>query len=475
MSVSGRGLAPLLALVAALCLVVAAQGQPTTTVTVPLFAGWNFVAYLGPTAPIARVLGPLAGSHGTVWEFDPATQRYHAYDPAAPIVSDLTQLSSQRPFWIQMHRPASLTYEQQPVSLTITLYPGLNDLAYVGQEATLADALAPAAMRVLGVWRWDAAGQRWQGAVLGAPQVSEFNTLSPGGAYLIQPAAGDPISFRAQDGARPAATVVATPRRCHLFQTRQPQLAELRAAFNRAGFGQLIPEAGYALPQLETQPEGDGNLVPGYVPPTLLKAIAWTESSWRHAAYEVPRGLPGRTLASSSCAYGVMQILTGMDVTGQPTARQEQIGSDYRFNIAAGARILGEKWNLAPSALPAVRPRTPQVLEDWYYAVWAYHCYGERCRQLGLHDNPDDPALTWPRPVYNSPAQLESRGRFTRADYPYQELVYGLIQYPPRADGVPVWTPLPVTLPPPGSVSHPTPKHFDRPGMTVDPTRPDDP
>jgi hypothetical protein len=252
-------------------------------------------------------------------------------------------------------------------------------------------------------------------------------------------------------------------------------MAEVRQALNRAGHGRLVTEEGFSLPQLETQPEGDGNLVPGYIPPTLLKAIAWTESSWRHAAYEVARGMTGRTLTSSSCAFGVMQVLTDMDIRGEPTARQMLIGRDFRYNVAAGARILAEKWNVAPSVLPVVKPRQPHVLEDWYFAVWAYHCYGERCTQLGLHDNPDDPALTWPRPVYNSPEQSESRGRFTRADYPYQELVFGLIEHPPRADGMPLWRPLPVQLPPHGTVGHPMPKSYERSGSTLDPTQPEDP
>jgi hypothetical protein len=125
--------------------------------------------------------------------------------------------------------------------------------------------------------------------------------------------------------------------------------------------------------------------------------------------------------------------------------------------------------------IPVVRPRNPASLEDWYYAVWAYHCYGDRCTELGLHDNPDDPTLPWPRPMYNSPEQLGSRGQYTRSDYPYQELVYGLIQHPPRADGTPIWRALPVTLPPKGSVSHPEPKGFERSGSTLDPTRADDP
>ena len=451
-----------------------ARAQPAVTTTLPLVAGWNNVAYLGPTAPVTQVLASVSGSYATVWEFDPPSQSFKAFDPSAPMASDLVQLTSQRACWIYMHRASTLTMTvAQPSSTTITLFPGLNNIAYVGLEAPLAEVLAPVAGYVPGVWRWDAPTQRWQGGVPGVPHVSEFTVMTPGRAYSIQFSAAMPATFRGPEVARPSPGP--TARVCYSFASRQPELTELRTAFNRAGFGQLVTEPSFALPSLETQPDGDGNPVPGYLPPTLLKAIAWTESSWRHAGYEIPRGTTGRTLTSSSCAFGIMQILTSMEILERPTARQEQIGADYRFNIAAGARILAEKWNLGPSPLPVIRPRNPQVLEDWYYAVWAYHCFGERCTQLGLHDNPDDPALTWPRPAYNSPEQLASRGRFTRADYPYQELVYGLIQHPPRADGVPIWSSLPVKLPPPGAVTHPTPKSIDGPGVTTDPTRPGDP
>lgn len=447
-------------------------GQPATTVVAPLVPGWNNVAYLGPTAAVADVLAPLSGRYQTVWEFDSERQAFRAYDPRVPVVSDLTRLTNQRAFWILMRQPATLTYQAQPANGMLTLYSGLNNIAYVGQEAPLAEVLAPVQGRVQGVWQWDAMLQRWLGAIPGAPFASEFTTMSPGRAYSIQIALGGSVALHGPEVSRP----MAVPRRtCHGFQARQPELAELRSAFNRAGFGTLVTDPSFALPKLETQSEGDGGGVSGYIPPTLLKAIGWAETSWRHAGYEVQRGMTGRTLTSTSCAFGVMQVLTDMNIVERPTPRQELIGMDFRHNIAAGARILGEKWNLAPAVIPVVKPRNPSTLEDWYYAVWAYHCFGERCTELGLHDNPDDPALPWPRPMYNSSEQLSSGGRYTRADYPYQELVYGLIQHPPKADGVPIWRALPVTLPAPGSVSHPEAKGFERSGTTLDPTRAEDP
>jgi hypothetical protein len=167
-----------------------------------------------------------------------------------------------------------------------------------------------------------------------------------------------------------------------------------------------------------------------------------------------------------------MQILSGMQIEGTPTAKQLKIGTDYLANIAAAVQLLAIKWNLAPESIPVVLPRNPRVLEDWYYAVWAYHCYGDVCDGLGIRNNPDDPALKWPRPMYNSPEQLASDGQFSFTDYPYQELVYGVIAYPPKVNGTPLWTALPVALPPRGAVGYPEPRPFLHPGSTLDPTTP---
>ena len=74
-----------------------------------------------------------------------------------------------------------------------------------------------------------------------------------------------------------------------------------------AGFDKLFPDVpGFDLPQLETggRSAGSGELTNPYIPPTLLKAIAWIESSWAQADYSVPYGAVGPVLVSHACAYG---------------------------------------------------------------------------------------------------------------------------------------------------------------------------
>ncbi len=144
-----------------------------------------------------------------------------------------------------------------------------------------------------------------------------------------------------------------------------------------AGLDKLFADVpGFDLPQLETggRSAGSGQLTNPYIPPTLLKAIAWIESSWAQADYSVPYGAVGPALISHDCGYGIMQITSGMQNTsGAPSLGQAMIGGHYAFNIARGARILAEKWNAAPTYRPIVGNRDRTIVENWYYAVWSYN------------------------------------------------------------------------------------------------------
>jgi hypothetical protein len=147
---------------------------------------------------------------------------------------------------------------------------------------------------------------------------------------------------------------------------------------------------------------------------------------------------------------------------------QQEIGSDFRSNIAAGAQLITKYWNRDSSVMPYLGRHDPHVLEDWYFAVWSFNCYGADCSNYGVHNNPDDPALTWPRPSYNSPEQLSSSTSMNFSDYPYQELVYGLIANPPTAEGHQLWRPIAVQLPPHGSIGFPSPRSVPEPSAHLE-------
>ncbi|HET9476077.1 MAG TPA: hypothetical protein VFP63_01175 [Dehalococcoidia bacterium] len=209
-------------------------------------------------------------------------------------------------------------------------------------------------------------------------------------------------------------------------------------AMELAGLNQLLPDVpGFAPPALESgdRSAGSGQVVPAYIPPVLLKAIAWIESGWAQASYDplVQYGEVGPTLISHDCGYGIMQITTGMqNVNDVPSLEQAMIGGNYAFNIARGARILAEKWNAAPDYRPLIGNRDPHIIENWYYALWGYNGF-----VWGNH--PLNPKYNPGRGLYDCVSD--------RSGYPYQELVLGCVANPPWRGGVRLWDPMPVHLP----------------------------
>ena len=172
-----------------------------------------------------------------------------------------------------------------------------------------------------------------------------------------------------------------------------------------------------------------------YIPPTILKAIGWVESGWSQAALSVPYGAIGPALISHDCGYGIMQVTSGMqNTTGWPSQEQLMTGAHYAYNIARGARILADKWNLAPEERPIVGDRNPAVIEDWYYAIWGYNGFAFQNHPF----NPRFPA--WPRTPYSCGPFDDGFGH-DRSAYPYQELVYGCMGHPPERDDLLLWEP----------------------------------
>ncbi len=196
-----------------------------------------------------------------------------------------------------------------------------------------------------------------------------------------------------------------------------PSQAATAAAFDLAGVGRL--GRGYPhLPRIGVDS--------AIVPPTLLKAIGWVESNWRQFT---AAGVP---LLSYDYGYGIMQITSGMaGAFGDPVGSlsmptQAHVGGDYIFNIAYGARMLAQDF----LAAPAIGHRDPTVLEDWYYAVWAYNGWG-------WINNPNNPIYSYE----GNPGQDPE-------NFPYQYRVYYWVQHPPLdASGHPLWPPMKVSLP----------------------------
>ena len=220
-------------------------------------------------------------------------------------------------------------------------------------------------------------------------------------------------------------------------------------AMDAAGANALFPGDPYfGLPLIDIGLRGARQPGVATVPPVLLKSIAWVESGLTMASRSVPFDSPGPALVSFDCGYGLMQVTTGMTVPlgvdNLPTARQIGVATHYANNIARGAAILAEKWNLAPAQRPIAGTNTnsdPTLVENWYFAVWGYNGFTGPASNQSNH--PSDPAFGgWPRTAYRCDG-TQSRNR-----YPYQELVLGCSTRPPTgASGAPLWTAVAVTLP----------------------------
>jgi len=209
-------------------------------------------------------------------------------------------------------------------------------------------------------------------------------------------------------------------------------------AMELASKNRLFPDdARFRTPQMETgaRSAGSSSLVNPDIPPTILKAIAWIESSWAQAAQSVPYGSVGPVLVSHDCGYGLTQVTSGMQNTkGRPDLYQAMIGGHFGVNIAEGAKILVSKWNAAPDYRPIVGSRQPTITEDWYYALWSYNGFT-------FKNHPLNPAYSAQRGAYRCD------GTQSYASFPYQELVLGCLARPPVVAGTKLWSPTPVTLP----------------------------
>jgi RTX calcium-binding nonapeptide repeat (4 copies) len=255
--------------------------------------------------------------------------------------------------------------------------------------------------------------------------------------------------------------------------THQPRVEELQEFFGLAGNGQLYRAEGYpwALLRVESGSRTSSRtLVSPFVPPTILKAVGFVESSWHMANYSVPRGTSGDILVSFDCGYGVMQITSALAWSmdnGTATDAEWQVATNYGKNLAAGAQVMVDKWNAAPQFRPIVGNGNPSILEDWYYALWSYNGF------VSAND-PNRFPLT--------------RGEY-RCDgvnytgFPYQERVIGCVRNPAQG----LWNAIPMsyyrTLPAftgcSGScntssmdVSTPQPSHTESGGTTPPPPPP---
>lgn len=215
----------------------------------------------------------------------------------------------------------------------------------------------------------------------------------------------------------------------------------------------------------------------GRVPAQIMLGILAQESNLWQASPHALEGVPGNPLignyyglrdlwdidwTKADCGYGVAQVTDGMRLAGRekpgerarPADEQKAIGIDYATNIAAGLRILQDKWNQTYAAQIRINNADPSRIENWFAAVWAYNsglnpqattgnttgCTpGPGCDDgarhnwgLGWGNNPANPDYPYTRkPFLNGTAGQGSPSDASHPqDWPYPEKIMGWAAYP---------------------------------------------
>ena len=118
------------------------------------------------------------------------------------------------------------------------------------------------------------------------------------------------------------------------------------------------------------------------IPSVILKSIAKAESSLKQFNSD------GSVVASRGGNLGIMQVhrSSGYDVN--------KLKNNSVYNIESGADLLINKWRYANNRMPQIGDMDPNILENWYFALWAYNGLLER-------NNPNVGKNTYQAKIYN--------------------------------------------------------------------------
>lgn len=121
------------------------------------------------------------------------------------------------------------------------------------------------------------------------------------------------------------------------------------------------------------------------VPSVLIKSIAYLESGLQHFN---SNGTPKISRAGN---IGLMQVGNYNNMFDT-----ERLKYDIEYNINAGIDILLMKWNssVKNNSISNVGNMDPNILENWYFALWAYNGWIAR-------NNPNVSSNTYQDRIYN--------------------------------------------------------------------------
>lgn len=122
------------------------------------------------------------------------------------------------------------------------------------------------------------------------------------------------------------------------------------------------------------------------IPSVILKSVAKTESSFTQFTPS------GKIYASRGGNIGIMQVRSN-------AYNLKKLQEDPVYNIEAGADVLLAKWKYANSKMPQIGNMDPNILEHWYFALWAYNGLLNR-------NNPNQSSNTYQDKIYKTAQKI---------------------------------------------------------------------
>lgn len=98
------------------------------------------------------------------------------------------------------------------------------------------------------------------------------------------------------------------------------------------------------------------------IPSIILKSIARVESVFKQFNND------GSVFTGRGGSIGLMQV-----VNRYGWFDDSKLKYDIDYNIEAGADVLLRKWDTALKTIPQIGDMNPNILENWYFAIWAYN------------------------------------------------------------------------------------------------------
>ncbi|MGC8757499.1 MAG: stalk domain-containing protein [Caldisericaceae bacterium] len=176
-------------------------------------------------------------------------------------------------------------------------------------------------------------------------------------------------------------------------------------------------------PFLQNDPNPSSTVIRAYlkemalkynIPSVVLMGIAYTESGWRQ--FDSSGNPIINYNSQTSFDIGIMQI----NSVGRSDI--DKLKSDIFYNIEVGAKILDGKWKITPG----IGDRDRNVLENWYYAIWAYNGFSYTNHPLNTTGR------------HYQDKVIDNIGRFILGN-----------------DGQPLWSPTTITKPDPATIANP--------------------